>query len=55
MARRKNGRFSVTVSLLVDRSYRYRFILDGTRWENDWAADQYVGNMYGTEDSLIQV
>lgn len=55
MARRKDGRFSLTVSLPVDQSYRYRFLLDGTRWENDWAAEQYVQNMYGTEDSLIQV
>jgi 1,4-alpha-glucan branching enzyme len=55
MTRRKDGRFSLTVSLDTERSYRYRFLLDGRRWENDWAADQYVTNMYGTDDSLIQV
>ena len=55
MTRRKDGRLSVTVSLNTEQSYRYRFLLDGSRWENDWAADTYVTNTYGTEDSLIQV
>ena len=55
MTRRKDGRLSVTVSLNTEHSYRYRFLLDGSRWENDWAADTYVTNSYGTEDSLVQV
>jgi 1,4-alpha-glucan branching enzyme len=55
MARRRDGRFSLTLSLPADRSYRYRFLLDGTRWENDWAAERYVTNLYGTEDSLVHV
>ena len=55
LTRRKDGRFSVTLSLNTEQSYRYRFLLDGSRWENDWAADTYVTNSYGTEDSLVQV
>lgn len=55
MVRRKDGRFSVTISLPVDQTYRYRFLLDGDRWENDWDAEMYVSNSYGTEDSLIRV
>jgi 1,4-alpha-glucan branching enzyme len=55
MVRRKDGRFSVTIALPVDRSYRYRFLLDGDRWENDWDAEMYVSNSFGTEDSLIRV
>jgi 1,4-alpha-glucan branching enzyme len=55
MTKRKDGRFSVTVSLNTEQSYRYRFLLDGSRWENDWAADTYVTNSYGTEDSLVQI
>jgi 1,4-alpha-glucan branching enzyme len=55
MVKRKDGRFSITVSLDRERAYRYRFLLDGERWENDWAADRYVRNDYGTEDSLIEV
>jgi 1,4-alpha-glucan branching enzyme len=55
MVRRKDGRFSVTVALPAERSYRYRFLLDGERWENDWEAETYVNNAFGTEDSLIRV
>ena len=55
LKRRKDGRLSVTVSLPTERSYRYRFLLDGSRWENDWEADAYVVNEFGTEDSLITV
>jgi 1,4-alpha-glucan branching enzyme len=55
MVRRKDGRFSVTVALAAERTYRYRFLLDGERWENDWDAEMYAHNVFGTEDSLISV
>jgi len=55
MQRRKNGRLTATIALPVDQSYRYRFLLDGTQWENDWDAEMYVSNHFGTEDSLIRV
>lgn len=53
MTKRKDGRFSDTVSLAAERSYRYRYLLDGERWENDWEAEAYVTNEHGSEDSLI--
>jgi 1,4-alpha-glucan branching enzyme len=53
LLRRKDGSFGVSISLPIDRTYRYRFLLDGARWENDWNADGYVPNAYGTEDSLL--
>ena len=55
LTRRKDGRFSVTVTLPRGRSYRYRYLVDGGRWENDWAADQYVANAYGSDDSVVIV
>ena len=55
MAKRKDGRFSITVPLAGGRSYRYRFLIDGHRWENDWAADAYVENDFGGEDCLLQL
>jgi 1,4-alpha-glucan branching enzyme len=55
MVRRKDGRFSVTIVLPAERAYRYRFLLDGERWENDWEAETYITNEFGTEDSLIRV
>jgi 1,4-alpha-glucan branching enzyme len=47
--------FVATVLLRVGKSYRFRYLLDGERWENDWAADAYVPNEFGGEDSLIDL
>lgn len=55
MKQLKDGSFSVTVSLDAGQSYRFRYLLDGQRWENDWEADAYVANQYGSEDSLIRL
>ncbi len=30
-------------------------IHDGKIWENDWDADSYESNEYGTEDSVVEV
>jgi hypothetical protein len=53
MTRRKDGSFRVTVALDPGRSYRFRYLLDGERWENDWAADDYVANEFGGDDSVV--
>jgi 1,4-alpha-glucan branching enzyme len=55
MKLRKDGRFSTTISLPAGRTYRFKYLLDDYRWENDWAADGYADNDFGTEDSLIRV
>ena len=51
----KDGSFSVTVSLEAGNSYRFRYMLDGERWENDWAADEYWPNDFGSDDSVVKV
>ncbi len=55
MKRRKNGTFSTTISLQTGRPYRFKYLLDGKRWENDWAADAYVHNCFGAEDSVVKL
>jgi len=55
MKRLKNGGFSITVSLRSSQSYRFRYLLDVNRWENDWEADSYIHNEYGSEDSVVEV
>ena len=47
--------FAVTVPLEIGRTYRFRYLLDGYRWENDWGADAYVPNPHGSEDSLVDL
>ena len=55
MRRLKDGSFSVTLSLEAGREYRFRYLLDDERWENDWSADKYVANTFGSEDSVVIV
>lgn len=49
---RKDGRLSVTVTLPPGR-YTYRYLLDDGRWENDWEADGYEPNPYGSDNSVV--
>jgi 1,4-alpha-glucan branching enzyme len=55
MKKRKDGRFSLTISLKPGSDYRFRYFLDGQRWENDPQADAYVANGYGSNDSVVTV
>lgn len=55
MKRRKDGRLSLTISLKPGQEYHFRYLLDGGRWENDWGADAYVPNVFGSEDSVVKV
>ena len=55
MKRQRDGGFLLTISLKPGREYRFRYLLDGERWENDEQADAYVPNPYGSEDSVVKV
>jgi 1,4-alpha-glucan branching enzyme len=55
LKRRRDGSFSLTVSLKPGNEYRFRYLLDGERWENDRGADKYVANEFGSEDSVVVV
>jgi 1,4-alpha-glucan branching enzyme len=55
MRRYKDGNFKVSATLKSGKSYRFRYQLDGERWENDWAADDYAPNEFGEEDSIVEV
>ncbi len=54
MKRLKDGGFSVSLTLSPG-IYRFRYLLDGERWENDWEADSYMPNEYGSEDSVVEI
>ena len=55
MKKLKDGSFSATVTLESGRQYRYKFLVDNDRWENDWTPDAYEPNGYGGDDSLVKV
>ena len=47
--------YRVTVELAVGRRYRFKYLVNGERWENDWAADDYVANEHGGDDSVLDL
>lgn len=55
MKRLKNGDFQISINLLCGREYRFRYFIDGNRWENDWHADKYMPNSFGSDDSVVVV
>lgn len=55
MTQLRNGDFVITMDLPSKREYRYRYLLDGHRWENDWYADKFVPNEFGSKDSVVIV
>ena len=54
MKRKRDGSFSAAISLEAGKEYRFRYWLDNSRWENDWHADAYAPNSFGTEDSVVR-
>ena len=55
MRKLKNGSFTTTLDLETGREYQFRYLLDGTRWENDWEADRYVYSTFGDCDNSVIV
>jgi 1,4-alpha-glucan branching enzyme len=55
MTRRKNGDFFISLDLEKGRSYRFRYLIDGWKFENDWQADRYEPNPYGGDDSIVEL
>jgi 1,4-alpha-glucan branching enzyme len=55
MRKLKDGSFTLTIEFEKGRDYRFRYLVDGTRWANDWRADRYVKNPYGGDDSVVDV
>ena len=49
----KDGRFKITLELETGREYQFRYLVDGTEWHNDWAADNYVPNPYTGDNSVV--
>jgi hypothetical protein len=55
MERTDDGGHRAAVELAAGQAYRFRYLLDGARWENDWAADAYVANDFGGDDSVVDL
>ncbi len=48
----KSGAYKTSLDLEPGQAYQYRYRIDGV-WENDWAADEYIPNGLGEENSVV--
>ena len=55
MKKLKNGTFKVKLTLEAGKEYQFRYLLDGKRWENDWAADKYVPAPFSYTDNSVVI
>lgn len=56
MTRLKSGDFTQVLELAPDRTYQFRYLLDGRQWINDDAADAYKPSPYpGVDNSVIDL
>lgn len=55
MKKLQNGDFTTTLELPCNREYRFRYLIDANRWENDWYADKYIPNGFGCDDSVVVI
>lgn len=50
---RKNNRFTIKAKLPNNNAFHFKYLLDGKEWENDYEADQYISNDFGSENSVV--
>jgi 1,4-alpha-glucan branching enzyme len=53
MKKLKDGSFTATIDLEKDADYQFRYLLNDNRWENDWAADEYVPSAVSLENNSV--
>jgi len=51
----KDGDWTASVTLASGRQYYFRYLIDGTAWENDWNADKYVQSPYSVADNSVVI
>ena len=51
--KKKNNHWETTLRLKPESEYHFKYLLDGEKWENDDAADRYIANEFGTDNSVL--
>jgi 1,4-alpha-glucan branching enzyme len=52
---RTDADWKASVDLQPGRRYRFRYLVDGKEWLNDWHADDHIENPYGSYDSVVDL
>ncbi len=55
LTRAADGAWSVTLTLDAGRQYQFRYRDDHGAWHNDWAADGYAPNEFGSDNSVLDL
>jgi 1,4-alpha-glucan branching enzyme len=50
---RNNGNWRITLELPKGREYQFRYLVNGRDWHNDWHADKYARNRFGSDNSVV--
>jgi 1,4-alpha-glucan branching enzyme len=54
MKKFKSGDHTITLDLKTGNEYQFRYLIDETRWENNWKADRYVQSpVAACENSVV--
>ncbi|MBT8229732.1 MAG: isoamylase early set domain-containing protein [Bacteroidia bacterium] len=53
LKKQKNGSFQVKLKLERGQDYQFRYLIDNTKWENDWEADKYETTPLGVDNSVV--
>ncbi len=55
MTKTKNEDWTTKLDLERGKEYQFRYLIDESRWENDWDADRYVKSCYSDCDNSMVV
>ena len=50
---RATGNWRISLVLPRGNEYQFRYLINGRDWHNDWHADRYVSNKYGSDNSVV--
>ncbi len=49
------GVWKTTLQLEKDQEFQFRYLINGTKWHNDWEADRYVPNNVDGDNSVVLI
>ena len=55
MKRLKNGVYSTTIDLMKGTEYQFRYLVDGSTWENEPESDKFVPTPYGNSENSVLI
>jgi 1,4-alpha-glucan branching enzyme len=53
MKRLKKGSYKTSLNLDPGQEYRFRYLVNGEQWCNDWHADAYIPNDFGIDNCVV--